>query len=93
MNTTKRTQHELSFTVIYQTGGTDNYRWNKTGIVVPTIEEANAKAVELERAGYPCYVKRVWEVENIGMPDDGDGTNQHYFQKVGRYHNGYKPTI
>ena len=57
-----------SFSVIFRTGGTDNFKWNLVGDVF-TRETASAKVAELERMGYRAMAHDAAMLASIGMPE------------------------
>ena len=56
------------FAVIYRTGGTDNFRWNRV-LDTFTREEAANTASNLARMGYPALVHNADRLNAIGLPD------------------------
>jgi hypothetical protein len=54
--------------VIYRTGGTDNFKWNKASAVMQ-LHEAIAVKVKLNKMGYPAIIHRTKDLNAIGMPD------------------------
>lgn len=73
---------EESFTVIYRTGGTKNFKWKEV-LPVATKKEAEKKKKELERMGYKSIIHKTKELRSIGLPDtyegeefDGDTLNE-----------------
>ena len=58
-----------SFSVIFRTGGTDNFKWNLVGERFATKESAVSKKAELERMGYPSLVHDADMLAAIGMPE------------------------
>ena len=57
------------FTVIYQTGGSLDFRWNRT-LVFGSRELCNRHAETIRRGGRVAYVKEAARLSTIGLPDD-----------------------
>lgn len=64
------------FAVIYRTGGTDNFRWNRV-LDTFTREEAATEADALVRMGYPALVHNAARLEAIGLPDTFSAEDSH----------------
>jgi hypothetical protein len=58
-----------TFTVIYRTGGTENFAWHKILELYPTYEAAKVKADYEEHRGYPCLIFDTHQLDVIGMPE------------------------
>ena len=56
------------YSVIFRTGGTDNFKWNLVGDVF-TRETATVKVAELERIGYRAMAHDAKLLASIGMPE------------------------
>ena len=67
-HTNREANMSKSFSVIFRTGGTDNFKWNLVGDVF-TRETATAKVVELERMGYKAMAHDAKQLASIGMPE------------------------
>jgi hypothetical protein len=63
--------HQKQFAVIYRTGGTENFRWNRV-LNLFSREEASAQVAELELMGYPCLVHNAIKLDVIGLPETYD---------------------
>ena len=63
----------MTHTVIYRTGGTDNFQWHRVLDTYADQREAVAKKVELERAGYPAIIHLTKRLDAIGMPETFGG--------------------
>ena len=57
------------FAVIYRTGGTANYRWNRILENYATREAAVLKASELNRMGYPTHIHNAFFLDAAGLPE------------------------
>lgn len=57
-----------TWTVIYRTGGTDNFQWHKA-LPVLSREEADTQKAVLTRQGYIALIHRTDLLEAIGLPD------------------------
>jgi hypothetical protein len=57
-----------TFTVIYRTGGTVNFKWHKA-FPVETATEAEALRQSTERMGYKALTHRTSELNKIGLPE------------------------
>lgn len=58
-----------TYSIIYRTGGTDNFKWHRVGERYTTPTLAYAKQSELEKMGYPSLVHDTEMIESIGLPD------------------------
>lgn len=58
-----------TYTIIYRTGGTANFRWHRVLERYATRHAASPVQDELERAGYltRCHVTR--QLDAIGLPE------------------------
>lgn len=56
-----------SFSLIYQTGGTANFKWNRV-LGAFSRTEADAKRDEIMRMGYPTMIYKTSELDAIGGP-------------------------
>jgi hypothetical protein len=65
-------KNNKQFAVIYRTGGTANFRWNRV-LDLFTREEAAAKVAELGRMGYPALVHDAKRLDAVGMPETFSG--------------------
>lgn len=61
-----------TFTVIYRTGGTENFKWNRVGERYPDRASAKESAAGLERMGYPSLVHDTKLLDAIGLPESFD---------------------
>jgi hypothetical protein len=66
------------YVVIYRTGGTENFRWNRV-LDAFTREEAATTADELGRMGYPALVHIVARLDAIGLPDTFSAEDANVF--------------
>lgn len=57
-----------SYTVIFRTGGTENFRWNKA-LPVATIEEARTQRDAIERGGRPALIHDTARLNLLGLPE------------------------
>jgi len=58
-----------TYTVIYRTGGTENFKWNRVGERYPDRSSAQKSADGLERMGYPSLVHDTKLLDAIGLPE------------------------
>jgi hypothetical protein len=58
-----------SYTVVFRTGGRDNFQWKRVLTNFSTREEADLKKQEIEEMGYPCLVFDTHRLNNIGLPE------------------------
>jgi len=58
----------MSYTVIYRTGGTENFKWHKC-VPVGSHADAEEQKQEIERMGYKAIVHKTAEIESIGLPE------------------------
>ena len=61
-----------TFTVIYRTGGTENFKWNRVGERYSDRTSAEESADGLERMGYPSLVHDTKLLDSIGLPETFD---------------------
>lgn len=61
-----------TFTVIYRTGGTENFKWNRVGERYSDRASARESADGLERMGYPALVHDTKLLDSIGLPETFD---------------------
>ena len=64
-----------SWTIIYRTGGTENFQWHKS-IAYLSKEEAAVSMKELERMGYAALMHTTRLLESIGLPETYSATDQ-----------------
>jgi hypothetical protein len=57
-----------TYTVIYRTGGKENFRWNRT-LAYQTYAVAMRAALELSRAGYVGLIHETAKLDAIGLPE------------------------
>jgi hypothetical protein len=59
------------YTVIYRTGGTENFKWNR---VLERLSQAEAfeKKTELQAMGYKTIICKTKQLDVIGMPETFD---------------------
>ncbi len=57
-----------TYTVIYRTGGRQNFQWKKA-IPVVTYEEAFKMETELKTAGYHALIHDTEQIDRIGLPE------------------------
>jgi hypothetical protein len=57
-----------SFTVLFRSGGTHNFRWHQALAVFPTFEAADVLRAEIERAGRRAVVQDVALLAAEGLP-------------------------
>lgn len=67
-NTTQAAQ-ATKYAVIYRTGGSANWKWHRVLDAYATRAQAEAKADEIERMGYPALVHSAARLDAIGMPE------------------------
>lgn len=58
-----------TYTVIYRTGGTDNFKWHKVYERYINRDDARAKQADLNAAGYPALVHDTQLLDSVGMPE------------------------
>jgi hypothetical protein len=58
-----------TFTVIYRTGGTENFKWNRVLALFENGQDAVAKKGELEKMGYPSLIHDTHLLDAVGMPE------------------------
>ena len=56
------------FCVVYRTGGTVNFKWNRS-VAVDSKEAAEAVALTVERMGYPAKIVDYHLSMSIGLPE------------------------
>ena len=59
-----------TFTVIYRTGGTDNYSWHRVSTLHNTKESAKADVTLIEKQGYRALMFDTDKLNSIGMPEE-----------------------
>ena len=59
-----------TFTVIYRTGGTENFKWHKVLTLHRTKETAMADVKRIEKQGYKALMFDTDKLNAIGMPDN-----------------------
>ena len=62
------------YSVYYQTGGTGNFKWQFT-FETYTRDEADAKVMEINKAGYPAHRALTKQIKSIGLPETFDSTD------------------
>lgn len=67
--TTAGSAAKTKYAVIYRTGGTPNWKWHRVLDVYATRAQAEAKAGEIGRMGYPALVHNAARLDAIGMPE------------------------
>ena len=73
-----------TFTVIYRTGGTENFKWNRVGERYPDRASAKESAASLERMGYPSLVHDTKLLDSIGLPESFDANDSvNWSESVG----------
>lgn len=65
------TPTQTTYTVIYRTGGTENFRWLKA-LPVATKVEAQELAISVRSYGRVAIVHRTDLLDAIGMPETFD---------------------
>jgi hypothetical protein len=66
------------FCVVYRTGGTANFKWQRT--VPQDREQATLTCSDVNRAGYPAHVVDFQQSLKIGLPETfeaGDPVEDH----------------
>jgi hypothetical protein len=58
-----------TYTVIYRTGGTDNFKWNKVTDTFTDYNDATIKAATIEKMGYKTIIHDTEKINNIGLPE------------------------
>ena len=56
-----------TYTTVYRTGGTANFRWIKC-LPVATRNEAETQVAEIQKGGRPAYCRLTSRVESLGVP-------------------------
>lgn len=69
-----------SYTVIYRTGGTDNFKWNKA-LPVDSLGEAVKQKDRLETSGYPALIHDTAAINSVGLPETYDASLYHWQPK------------
>lgn len=57
------------FTVVYAQGGYANATWHRALLATPDRKRAEQVCKSEVKSGRPAYVKSLWELETIGMPE------------------------
>lgn len=69
-------EHKMkTFTVIYRTGGTENFKWNRVGERYTSKTAALDSAAELAKMGYPSLVHDAKLLDSIGLPETFDASD------------------
>ena len=68
MATTTRSTDPQTLCVIYRTGGTFNFRWNRS-IGYATREEAQAALESVRRMGYEAHLANYRHSLSVGLPE------------------------
>jgi hypothetical protein len=55
------------YCVIYRTGGTDNFQWQRS--VAMTREEADKALQDVVRMGYPAHIEKYHLSMSVGLPE------------------------
>lgn len=58
-----------TYSVIYRTGGTENFKWHRVAENYRSIEQAIEKRISLEKAGYPSFIHDANLLTAIGLPE------------------------
>lgn len=58
-----------TLTVIYRTGGTENFKWHKVFTLFPKPDAAIETAEQIRKMGYPTMIFETKKLESIGMPE------------------------
>ena len=58
-----------TYAVIYKTGGSENYQWNRVLERYQSIEDAKTVSANLERIGYETLLHDASLLDVIGLPD------------------------
>jgi hypothetical protein len=66
--------NKQQYAVIYRTGGTVNFKWNRV-LGSFNREEAVSECESLERMGYPTLMHDVEMLDSIGMPETFDAND------------------
>lgn len=85
MNTHSNSEAQMhkQWVVVYRTGGTENFRWQRT-VRFSTLDEAKACRDANERMGYPSMIELAHPSEAIGLPETFSGeTHGHGFWRAG----------
>lgn len=61
-----------TFTVIYRTGGTHNFKWHRTNETHHDYLAAVEFAKDIERQGYPTLIHKTDMLDAIGLPESYD---------------------
>ena len=64
-----------AFAVIYRTGGTENFKWNRVGERYPDRQSAIKSTEELSKMGYPALVHDAKLLDSIGLPETFDASD------------------
>jgi hypothetical protein len=67
-----------TFTVIYRTGGTENFKWNRVGERYTNRTSAKESADGLERMGYPALIHDTKLLDAIGLPSTYSANDTTY---------------
>jgi hypothetical protein len=59
----------MTYTVIYRTGGTERFKWNRMLDTFTTHAAATLEAEDVERMGYRALVYNTAKLDAIGMPE------------------------
>lgn len=70
-----------TFTVIYRTSGTENFKWNRVGERYPNRASAKESAAGLEPMGYPSLVHDTKLLDAIGLPESFDAHDNVNWQE------------
>lgn len=69
-STTTTTRNANDWCVIYRTGGTANFQWQRSCAM--SEQEAIHARAETERMGYPAMIARYSQSVAIGLPETYD---------------------
>ena len=58
-----------TYSIVYRSGGTENFKWNRVLDTFPTYEAARIKASEIEKMGYPTLIHDTQQLNIIGLPE------------------------
>lgn len=59
------------FCVVYRTGGTANFKWNRSTVYYK-VADARESAADCRRQGYHCFVADYKRSLEVGLPETFD---------------------
>ena len=67
-------EFEMTYSVVYRTGGTQNFKWCRTNETFLTRDEAINFAAGIEKMGYKTMIYITKQLNNIGLPETYDSS-------------------